>query len=180
MDVFERVDADLEAGRLWKARDRLHGYLASAPADQKALDLLGEVLFRMGDLPGAGAYWFMTERTDADSKLAGEALVERQSSRPDALLSILPIRAPIADYPPGVQERLRGLAGDARSSGAWRRSMQPARKLARIQGRTTDRERGPRRRITDAAAIGILILGTVGVWLAGVAFLSWLVVRAVI
>ncbi|TMD41813.1 MAG: hypothetical protein E6I88_06580 [Chloroflexi bacterium] len=54
----ERIQADLASGRLWKARDRLRGVLRSAPSNQWALEQLGDVYFRMGDLPEAGRVWF--------------------------------------------------------------------------------------------------------------------------
>lgn len=58
--VGDRVKADLKAGRLWKARDRLVGVLRANPTDQWALEQLGGVYFNMGDLPAAGRAWFLT------------------------------------------------------------------------------------------------------------------------
>jgi hypothetical protein len=48
--VAQRARDDLAAGRAWKARDRLQGALA-VDAPPELVDLLGEVLFGMGDLP---------------------------------------------------------------------------------------------------------------------------------
>ena len=59
-----RVRADVDAGRLWKARDRLQGCLRAEPANQDVLDMLGAVWFAMGDLPQAGRHWWLTERED--------------------------------------------------------------------------------------------------------------------
>ena len=56
MRALERARDDLAAGRPWKARDRLTGVLANTPADQEALELLGEIAFAAGDLPAAGRY----------------------------------------------------------------------------------------------------------------------------
>jgi hypothetical protein len=55
--------ADLDEGRAWKARDRLDGLLTTRQ-DDEVLDLMGEVRFAMGDLPAAGALWFVTGRDD--------------------------------------------------------------------------------------------------------------------
>jgi hypothetical protein len=63
MRVLERAREDIADGRLWKARDRLTGALRASPSHQELLDLLGEVHYRMGDLPEAGRYWLLTERT---------------------------------------------------------------------------------------------------------------------
>ncbi len=73
-----RARADLEAGREWKARDRLSGLLADR-YDAEALDLLGEVSYRMRDLPAAGAAWFGTPRRGADVEAAVEAWRERHN-----------------------------------------------------------------------------------------------------
>ena len=66
--LHERVNADLAEGRLWKARDRLQGARRMDPTNQWILETLGEVYFRMGDLPEAGRAWFLTARTGPDCK----------------------------------------------------------------------------------------------------------------
>ena len=63
--AVERARADLAAGRAWKARDRLTGFLRDE-YDPEALELLGEVHHTMGDLPAAGAAWFGTSRRGHD------------------------------------------------------------------------------------------------------------------
>lgn len=78
-DVLDRARADLAAGRAWKARDRLTGALADRQ-DGELLDLLAEVYVGMGDLPAAGALWFVTGREDETSSAAVAAWRERFSS----------------------------------------------------------------------------------------------------
>ncbi len=102
----ERVKADLEAGRLWKARDRLAGVLRVDPTNQWALDQLGDVHYRMGDLPEAGRAWFLTARTGPEWDAAEAAFYERYGNRPANLVAALRVRAPIDRFPPAVQERL--------------------------------------------------------------------------
>lgn len=75
-DALARARADLEQGRLWKARDRLAGLMATR-TDDEVLDLLGQVHFQMRDLPAAGALWFVTGRDDADARAAIDAWHER-------------------------------------------------------------------------------------------------------
>ena len=53
-NAVQRARADLDAGREWKARERLVGHLAGE-FDAEALELLGEVNYAMRDLPAAGA-----------------------------------------------------------------------------------------------------------------------------
>src|SRR5687767_12161264 len=71
-----RARADLDAGREWKARERLVGHLAG-DYDPEALELLGEVNYAMRDLPAAGAAWFGTTRRGKDVDEAVEAWRER-------------------------------------------------------------------------------------------------------
>ena len=104
---LNRAKEDIAQGRLWKARDRLTGLLSMYPAEQPVLHLLGEVLFRMGDLPAAGRYWVLTDRQGDDVDAALEALHERFGEGV-SLAKAIPIRAPLALYPPIVQERLGG------------------------------------------------------------------------
>jgi hypothetical protein len=58
-----RARADLDAGRPWKARDRLNGLLRDRQ-DAEVLDLLATVHYEMHDLPAAGALWFVIGRDD--------------------------------------------------------------------------------------------------------------------
>ena len=104
-----RVQADIAAGRLWKARDRLLGLRSAAPADQGVLELLGRVLADMGDLPGAGLAWFLTEGDDPRRGDALRAMHERHRG-PDAVAQALTVRARIDEFPPAVAERLRELS----------------------------------------------------------------------
>jgi hypothetical protein len=73
MPKLERIHRDMQAGRLWKARDRLQGMLGTYPRSQEVMELLGDVLFRMGDWPEAGRYWFHTERNDENAQVAFHA-----------------------------------------------------------------------------------------------------------
>ena len=74
---LDRARADHEAGRLWKARDRLHGLLRDRQ-DAELLDLLATVHLEMGDLPAAGALWFVTGRSDHTADVAIRAWRERR------------------------------------------------------------------------------------------------------
>lgn len=107
--VRDRVDADLKAGRLWKGRDRLVGLLRVDPANQWALDQLGEIYFQMGDLPQAGRAWYLTARVGPDWEAAEAAFYERYGKTPSDVVAALHVRAAIDRFPPEVQERLRTL-----------------------------------------------------------------------
>lgn len=90
------------------ARDRLNSVLTHRPADAEVLDLLGETLCAMNDLPAAGAAWFLSAR--ADEEIA-EALTALRARYPKAQARALALRAraPLSDYPPAAQRRLQAL-----------------------------------------------------------------------
>jgi hypothetical protein len=113
-NALDRAQRDIEEGRLWKARDRLIGRLRALPTDRPTLDMLGDVYWRMGDLPKAGAVWALTDRTDSDARAAFDATRERHGHDPEQLLGALHIRAPLDDYGSEVALRLRALDKDSR------------------------------------------------------------------
>jgi hypothetical protein len=103
-EALRRAREDLAAGRPWKARERLRSYVNAYPTDDKALELLGEVHYAMGDLPAAGAAWILCKRDDEQVREAIEALGEEPSQ--------LRVRAPMESWPPVVQERLRAFGAE--------------------------------------------------------------------
>jgi uncharacterized membrane protein YgcG len=88
-NAVQRARADLDAGREWKARERLVGHLAGE-FDAEALELLGEVNYTMRDLPAAGAAWFGTARRGRDVDEAVEAWRERHGDHFAQMWSSLP------------------------------------------------------------------------------------------
>jgi hypothetical protein len=169
--VVEHARADVESGRLWKARDRLAGAIRTTPTDQDVLELLGEVHFRMGDHPTAWRFWVLTERSGPEAELAEAAFVERYGDEDlAAVLRRIPAREPLDDYPAAVQERLSGLEAKARDAGiAWPRSERDAMSE---DGRLDDTP-------TGWLIGGVILVGFVGVWLVGlvvvIVFLAGLV-----
>lgn len=89
-DALDRARADLADGRAWKARDRLTGMLATR-RDDDLVDLLAQAHYEMGDLPAAGALWFVTGRRDDRAENAMAAWRERAGNE-EARWSSLPGR----------------------------------------------------------------------------------------
>jgi hypothetical protein len=115
--AVERARQDRLDGRPWKARERLRSFLTAHPTNQEALDLVGEVHYEMGDLPAAGAAWFLCTRDDDRSREAVAALRHEYERSPRGLIGALRVRAPIDAWPPPVQERLRAVQADAARRG---------------------------------------------------------------
>jgi hypothetical protein len=156
VSVLDRAAADVAAGRLWKARDRLAGALRDAPADVRVLAALADVHRRMGDLPAAGLHRLLTEAGPPPDE--DEALRERFGS-PQALFTALPARAPVEAYPAAVQERLEALARDLDEPWRWRT------KLDRLglEGTETFAASEPARRSAIAGVLALVILFLLGV-----------------
>jgi hypothetical protein len=95
---------------------RLESFVSQYPSHQEALELLGEVLFRMGDLPRAGRYWFMTARNDEEAQLAVAAL-RSIYPRPEHLLAALRVREEPVGYPPAAIERFEKVVAEAQLRG---------------------------------------------------------------
>ncbi len=105
---LDKVAADLEAGRLWKARDRLQGAFIQGRQDQAVLDMLATVLYLMHDLPEAGRFWYLTARDDEHAREARAAFEQRYRG-PVEIAHRLPARTPLDEYPEPVRARLERL-----------------------------------------------------------------------
>lgn len=167
-----RARIDIDAGRLWKARDRLSAAVRDSPTDQEILELLGEVYFRMGDGPAAWRYWVLTSRQGADAEAAELAFHERfeRAGLADRL-SQIPAREPIEGYPRGARERLLALRERARGEGiAWPKGG---------TGRREDEEYPQEDDDLSGGCLGATVLGTllVGPWLLGLVAAVYLLVR---
>ena len=114
-----RVREDVDAGRLWKARDRLQGCLLAEPANQDVLDMLGAVWFAMGQLPAAGRHWWLTERDDEKAATARAAFYERFGHRAHEVLRALPRPAKPEHYPVSVRGRLEELVTAKADGHGW-------------------------------------------------------------
>ncbi|ALO11022.1 hypothetical protein AQF52_5428 [Streptomyces venezuelae] len=72
-NTLDRVDADLAAGRVPMARQRLRGLVSSYPYDLTLRRRLAEVYRLYGDAAEAGRWMYLEEDRDADETAAFEA-----------------------------------------------------------------------------------------------------------
>lgn len=165
---IERARLDISEGRLWKARDRLHGVIYNDPTNPGALDLLGETYFRMGDYPAAGRVWVLTERDDSSSRIAITSFTESfDRAGVTAMVRAIPAKARIEEYPEPVQVRLRDLRRRANeeSGTSWdppKNIQQPLQQQDSLFGKLV---------------IPVLLLGTVGVWALGLVAIVYVVIQ---
>jgi hypothetical protein len=135
----------------------LEGYVGSQGYDRDVLELLGEVCWRMGDVPAAGRFWFFCP-ADTDAKREAihafvcDAGVDRRS-----IASRLPRRLRNArrhQYSIDVQKRLRAL-------GVGTNVLPP-----RVRRPRWDAEPTPRRRAATKEYLAFSVLTLVGLFFA--------------
>ena len=59
-DVLTRVDAELTAGRAWRAKEIIRGAIAGGKAEPAILECYGRLLERLGERVEAGKYLFLS------------------------------------------------------------------------------------------------------------------------
>ncbi|WP_030326820.1 DUF6584 family protein [Streptomyces sp. NRRL B-3229] len=84
-ETLARVDADLAAGRVPVARQRLRGLVSSFPCDLTLRRRLAEVYRLYGDAAEAGRWMFLEEDRTADETAAFEARYGTSGRRMKAL-----------------------------------------------------------------------------------------------
>ncbi|MFE7580470.1 DUF6584 family protein [Streptomyces gardneri] len=84
-NTLDRVDADLAAGRVPMARQRLRGLVSSYPCDLTLRRRLAEVYRLYGDAAEAGRWMYLEEDRDADETAAFEARYQSPAWRMTAL-----------------------------------------------------------------------------------------------
>lgn len=166
MGAIDRAESALAEGRLWKARDHLQGAVSQSPPSQRVLEMLGDVLWQMGDAPRAGATWYLTDRDDERAQEAFSAMNERYGGA-IALVDAIPIKGPLDAYPPLAQQRLIDLQEKSRRLGYnWEPRPEGA---SRVEVRTWKDKVGDF--ISIAMGLGLLSLVIAGLY--GLVALGW-------
>lgn len=118
MTALKRARADFRRGEPWLARDRLLGALQHQPTDQDVVRGLAEAYQELGDLPAAGACWFLTDAHDSDPT-AGPALAAMRTRYRSAagLAHAVRVRGRITDYPMPARLRILDLQAELKEAG---------------------------------------------------------------
>jgi hypothetical protein len=107
--VLPRVHAEIESGRIWRAKEILQGQVASYPYSPELYASLGDVLAQMGDELEAGKYLFLGGRQDPRSQGSISLFLSRYTD-PQVLFATFPSRAKLhrlEEYPTPVAAELR-------------------------------------------------------------------------
>lgn len=113
MKTFEKADRELAEGNLWRAKEILEGSLHNLGYDPELYERLGIVLLRMGDLPAAGRFLFLSGVRKGEYEQAIDIYKKRYSAAGvHQFFSTFPHNARLATlsrYPERVQKELKDL-----------------------------------------------------------------------
>jgi hypothetical protein len=94
-ETLSRIENDIASGNLGKARDRLHGLLATYPDALELRRMLGDVYARLQQPAMAGRYWYLEEKSPEMVK-ACQAFENSCGHDPVQMLLALKFRGDIA------------------------------------------------------------------------------------
>ena len=140
-ELYERVNAALQRGQVWRAKELLRGNIGSGSYDSPLYERYGRLLLDLGEAHEAGKYLFLSGRRRPEFHEAIKVYLSRHpQDRPEVLYYSFPSAArfrQIARYPLAVRRVLeeRGLpqyfAGLEQE-----RAERTRRKIKRMRGRT--------------------------------------------
>ena len=113
--LYERVDAAVQRGQVWRAKELLRGNIGSGSYDSPLYERYGRLLLDLGELVEAGKYLFLSGRRCPEFDEAIKVYLSRHpEDRPEVLYYSFPAAArfrKIARYPLAVRRVLeeRGL-----------------------------------------------------------------------
>jgi hypothetical protein len=163
--LLSRVDAQIQAGQLWRAKELLRGAIGSGRVEAPILERYGQLLDSVGDRIEAGKYLFLSgSRRPEYAASIGLFLGRHSRGGPKSLVAQFPntIRhRPLNQLPAGVIGELANLGIDA---GMFTGS----------RPRVVSKPRRWERRAIGAAVLAILVVFAVGTIVGMRAIVAWL------
>lgn len=109
--ILDKARTELEKGNLWRAKEILQGATRSESYDVQLFEMMGTVLLRMGDLPEAGRFLFLSGVRRPEYQEPIEIFLSKhRRKKPHDFVHLLPRRARLrtmSDYPDEVAQVLR-------------------------------------------------------------------------
>lgn len=109
--TLDKAQREIENGNVWRAKEILQGAIGSESYDVQLFEMMGTVLLRMGDLPEAGRFLFLSGVRQPEYCEAIEIFLSRYSrTAPYDFIHLLPRSArlrTLSDYPDEVARTLR-------------------------------------------------------------------------
>jgi len=104
--TIKRVESDVASGDLGKARDRLHGLIATYPDDVSLRPRLASIYWKLQYLHMAGCYWFLEENQTNESRQAVALFEKHCGGDPRIIWHHLKFRGDPETLPPYARARL--------------------------------------------------------------------------
>ena len=109
--ILDKARAEIEKGNLWRAKEILQGAIRGEGYDVQLFEMMGTVFLRMGDLPEAGRFLFLSGVRRPEYLEAIELFLSRHRQKePHSFVYLFPRRArlkTVSDYPHEVAQVLR-------------------------------------------------------------------------
>jgi len=107
----DKAQKELENGNLWRAKEILQGAIRSERYDVQLFEMMGTVLLKMGDLPEAGRFLFLSGVRKPEYLESIEIFLSRYRKKDwHQFVHVLPRKArlrTVSDYPHEVAQVLR-------------------------------------------------------------------------
>jgi hypothetical protein len=122
-----RVEREIQAGRIWRAKEILQGTIATSSYDPALFERYGQLLLGMGDTVEAGKYLFLSGVRKPEYEEAISLFVDRFARKnPSHLHATFPTSARLVTrdaYPPVVAQELARLNVPVHSAAANRKGI---------------------------------------------------------
>src|SRR5262249_41065091 len=111
LSPLQRAEQESRAGRLWRAKEILSGFIPNVGYCPKTFATYGRILLQMHDLKEAGKYLFLSGLAADEENEAVELFLQNLRGKPCGwIFSQFPgagRKETLADYPERVQEELK-------------------------------------------------------------------------
>jgi hypothetical protein len=107
--TIKRIEADIAAGDLGKARDRLNGLIRAYPEDIGLRSRLAEIYSKLQYPHMAGCYWYLEENQTDEMREAVAVFTKRCGNDPWVMWSWIKFRGNPDAVSPYVKQRLQEL-----------------------------------------------------------------------
>ncbi|HEU4506769.1 MAG TPA: hypothetical protein VFR78_00930 [Pyrinomonadaceae bacterium] len=109
--IVDKARREVDQGNLWRAKEILQGAMRRESYDVELFEMMGMVLLRMGDLPEAGRFLFLSGVRRPEYLEAIEIFLSRhRRKKPDEFVQLVPRKArlrTVSEYPDEVAQVLR-------------------------------------------------------------------------
>jgi len=116
-ETLQKIERDIASGDLGKARDRLHGLLATYPCDLSLRRRLGDLYALLHEPAMAGRYWYLEESPSPAMEAAWRTFERSCGDDPVQIVRALKFREDPALLGETARERLLALQEEAHHKG---------------------------------------------------------------